>query len=52
MLYCPLTLAGFGLGYFLSHRLPPEVWTRVSAIGLVIIATVGFIQTLYALAFV
>jgi uncharacterized protein len=52
LLYSPLTLAGFGLGYFLSHRLPPEVWTRVSAIGLVIIAAVGFIQTLYTLVFV
>lgn len=51
MIYCPMTLAGFAAGYFLSHRLPPQVWERVSAIGLVIIAIVGFIQTVYALAF-
>jgi uncharacterized protein len=52
LIYCPLTLLGFAAGYFLSHRLPPDVWGRVSAIGLVIIAIVGFVQTLYALAFV
>ena len=52
MLYCPLTLLGFGCGYFLSHRLPGKVWERVSAIGLVVIAIVGLAQTIYALAFV
>jgi uncharacterized membrane protein YfcA len=52
MIYCPMTLAGFACGYFLSHRLPGHVWERVSAIGLVIIAVVGFVQTIYALAFV
>lgn len=52
LVYAPMTLAGFGVGYVLSHRLPPQVWTRISAIGLVIIAVVGFVQTIYALAFV
>ena len=52
MIYCPMTLAGFGVGYFLSHRLPAQVWERVSAIGLVIIAVVGLLQTIYALAVV
>jgi uncharacterized membrane protein YfcA len=49
LLYAPLTIAGFALGYFLSHRLPPAVWERVAAIGLVIIAVVGFGQTVYAI---
>lgn len=51
LIYSPLTLLGFLAGYFLSHRLPASVWGRVAAIGLVIIAIVGFIQTIYALAF-
>ena len=51
-IYCPLTLAGFACGYFLSHRLPGHVWDRVSAVGLVVIAIVGLVQTVYALAFV
>jgi hypothetical protein len=52
LIYCPITLAGFVAGYFLSHRLPAAVWERVAAIGLVAIAAVGFLQTVYALAFV
>lgn len=50
LLYAPLTLAGFLAGYWLSHRLPAKVWDRVAGIGLVIIAIVGLIQTIYALA--
>jgi hypothetical protein len=52
MVYCPLTFAGFLAGYFLSRRLPPAVWDRVAGIGLVLIALAGFLQTVYALAFV
>ncbi|MDO6962868.1 sulfite exporter TauE/SafE family protein [Rhizobium alvei] len=49
-IYCPMTLAGFAIGYFLSHRLPPAVWDRVASIGLVLIAAIGFIQTIVAIA--
>ena len=52
LVYCPMTLAGFAVGYFLSHRLPQHVWARASGVGLVVIAIVGFGQTLYALAYV
>jgi uncharacterized membrane protein YfcA len=52
LVYMPMTFIGFGAGYLLSHRLPAHVWGRVSGVGLVIIAIVGFAQTLYALAFV
>jgi uncharacterized membrane protein YfcA len=48
-IYCPITFAGFIAGYFLSHRLPAAVWDRVAGIGLVVIAVVGFAQTIYAL---
>ncbi|MDQ0322245.1 putative membrane protein YfcA [Pararhizobium capsulatum DSM 1112] len=51
MIYCPLTLAGFAAGYFLSHRLPASVWDRVSGVGLIFIAIVGLAQTVYAIAF-
>lgn len=50
LIYAPLTLTGFLGGYWLSHKLPASVWDRVAGIGLVIIAIVGFIQTIYALA--
>jgi uncharacterized membrane protein YfcA len=46
--YCPLTLAGFALGYFIARRLPGDSWHRISTIGLVIIALVGAGQTVYA----
>ncbi|MBR0556640.1 sulfite exporter TauE/SafE family protein [Ciceribacter sp. L1K23] len=50
IIYCPMTLAGFACGYFLSHRLPPHVWERVAAIGLVAIALIGLAQTVYVVA--
>jgi len=52
MIYCRITLGGFVAGYFLSHRLPAAVWERIAAIGLVAIAVVGFLQTVYALVYV
>jgi uncharacterized membrane protein YfcA len=49
LIYCPMTLVGFGAGYLLSHRLPTAAWERIAAIGLVLIALVGLVQTIYAL---
>ena len=49
LIYSPLTLIGFLAGYYLSHRLAAKAWDRVAGIGLVIIAIVGFVQTIYAL---
>jgi uncharacterized membrane protein YfcA len=51
LIYAPLTLAGFLAGYWLSHKLPASVWDRVAGIGLVIIAIVGLLQTIYALIY-
>lgn len=50
-IYAPLTLGGFLFGYWLSHRLPAKVWDRIAGIGLVVIAIVGLLQTIYALAY-
>ena len=46
--YFPLTLAGFGVGFFLSRRMSPELWHRVSSGGLVLIATIGLVQAIGA----
>lgn len=48
MTYCPLTLAGFLLGYLVSRRLPADSWHKISMIGLVLIALAGIFQTVYA----
>lgn len=50
--FFPLTLIGFGVGFFMSRRLSPDAWHRISSGGLVLIAVVGFFQALYAIAFV
>ncbi len=48
--YCPLTLAGFGVGYLISRHVTPDVWHRISSGGLVLIAAIGLIQAIGALA--
>ncbi|WP_160012352.1 sulfite exporter TauE/SafE family protein [Rhizobium sp. 18055] len=51
-LYCPLTLAGFGIGYLLSRRMAPHHWHRISSAGLVLIAVIGLVQAIHALLIV
>ncbi|MBP2563280.1 putative membrane protein YfcA [Neorhizobium galegae] len=46
--YFPLTLAGFGVGFFLSRRRSPNLWHRLSSGGLVLIAAIGLVQAIGA----
>ena len=46
----PLTLVGYGLGHWIGLRLDAAMWRRVSAVGLIIIALAGAIQTLVGLS--
>lgn len=50
ILYCPLTLIGFGVGYMISRRVTPSAWHRISSAGLVLIAVIGLCQALYTIA--
>ena len=45
----PLTVFGYGLGYWIGLKLDTNSWRRLSAFGLVLIAIVGALQTLKGL---
>jgi ABC-type antimicrobial peptide transport system permease subunit len=49
-IYCPLTLAAFGVAHLLSRRMTQHLWHRLSSVGLVLIAIIGLAQAVYAFA--
>lgn len=48
-IYLPFTLIGYFVGHWIGPRLGEVAWRRVSAIGLIVIAAVGALQTLWLL---
>jgi uncharacterized protein len=46
--YFPLTLASFGVGFFLSRQMSRNLWHRLSSGGLVLIAAIGLVQAIGA----